>query len=119
MAEDKTIESIPWRYCELRAETCDRKISDLDKLLVQRVDSVKTAVDMGFTSMEKALILASRQQEKHDAGVNEFQKRMDKLEATFATKSEVAKDLKASNRVLLIGAVLIVVLTIVLNYLKL
>jgi len=50
---------------------------------------------------------------------DEFQKRMDKLEATFATKSEVAKDLKASNRVLLIGAVLIVVLTIVLNYLKL
>jgi hypothetical protein len=85
---------------------------------------------------QEALRIARRQQEKHDEGVNQFQKRMDKLEGTFATSSDLIKSeqiindklisleklltdrLRVSNRVIYGGGALIIFLNIVLRFIK-
>jgi hypothetical protein len=67
---------------------------------LSRLVRLETAVELKFEELEKALILA-RELAKNDRetatnvlnhrleGMNEFQKRMDKLEGTFATKTEL------------------------------
>jgi|GEM_PF-4260640 len=78
--------------------------------LFERLVKLETAVEVGRKKDAEALVLArnifeserDRTSERIDykfEKVNEFQKRMDRLEATFATKS----DLKVTDRLVYAG----------------
>jgi CHASE3 domain sensor protein len=81
-------------------------ISQKDTL--SRLVRLETKVCLKFEEMEKAIVLAREQIErdkelaKNDldrrlASMNEFQKRMDKLEGTFATKDYVNDTIASIN----------------------
>lgn len=78
-------------------------------VILERLVKLETAVGLQFTEMEKALILAREQieRDKRDAantlnhrleGMNEFQKRMDKLEGTFITEKTCEQRQKEIDR---------------------
>jgi hypothetical protein len=128
MIEDKTVEAFPWRYCDQRAEACDKRLMDLEKLLILRIDLVKSSLDFGFAAMEKALILArdAATDEKRSAEctlnahlekLNQHSTKMERLESTFATKEGVAKEFKFVNKVLYIGLGIFIAVEFFFKYL--
>ena len=100
----------------------DKYISDRETL--ERLVRLETKVHMKFESLEQALMLA-RQTVKSDRderkieldrrleGMNQFQKRMDKLEGTFATRSELA----AVSKLLYIGLGIVAAFQFFMQYL--
>jgi len=72
-----------------------------DRETLERLVRLETEVRLKVAEWEKALVLAREMADAERCatksilehrleGMNEFQKRMDRLEATFATKSELA-----------------------------
>lgn len=64
-----------------------------------RIVKLETRVDLKFEELEKNISLAKQNLDYRLQGMNEFQKRMDKLEGTFATKEEV----QSNSRLIYIG----------------
>ena len=77
-----------------------------------RLVSLETKIDLKFDEIEKNLALAKYNLDYRLQGMNEFQKRMDKLEGTFATKSEVA----TNSKLIYMGVGLILALQVVLQF---
>jgi hypothetical protein len=77
------------------------------KDIMARLIRLETKVCLKFEEMEKALVIARELVEKdkilaresvntHFEQINQFQKRMDKLESSFATKPDVQKEVDAA-----------------------
>ena len=62
--------------------------------IIERLAQLEAKTCTQFKSMEKALDLAKEQMDYRLAGMNQFQKRMDRLEGTFATRKEVETNAK-------------------------
>ena len=71
-------------------------ITDFEQGILERLVKLETTVDLGFKSMDNALVLArttaesDRNRVKSEldhrlTGINEFQHRIDRLEATYVT----------------------------------
>jgi len=76
-----------WPYVELKAETKTlyKLIDEREKQAAIHLRNYEREVET-----EKEQLKTTREQMEHRlAGMNEFQKRMDKLEGTFATKTEL------------------------------
>ena len=91
---------------------------------LERLVTLERDTDNKFEAMEKALDLARDMLDKRLAGMNEFQKRIDRLEGTLATKDALeVLDAKLSKEIatmqkytsMVIGG--LVVLEIVLRFL--
>lgn len=92
---------------------------------LERLVRLETRTDLKFDVMEQALVLA-REQIQRDKdlatvtlnhrleGMNEFQKRMDRLEGTFATKEE----LTVVQRYVWIGIGILLSVEILLKFVK-
>jgi len=110
----------------------DHNTEDISNRMVR----LETKVCLKFEEMEKALVLARDQIERGRVenkesldyrleGMNQFQKRMDKLEGTFATKTEVANvydkvkaDITANSRLIYIGVGALLAFQIFMAYFK-
>jgi hypothetical protein len=57
--------------------------------LTERLARLETKVCLKFDEMDKALVLSREIMERRLAGMNEFQKRMDRLEGSFATRDNM------------------------------
>jgi len=62
-----------------------------DRSTLERLVKLETKTYMKFSEMDRALDLAREGLEHKLEGMNQFQKRMDKLENTFATKDELSE----------------------------
>ena len=79
-----------------------------------RLVRLETKVELKFDAIEKNLTLAKYNLDYRLQGMNEFQKRMDKLEGTFATKAEVA----TNSKLIYIGVGLILALQVAVQFMR-
>ena len=63
--------------------------SNFDRDTLERLVRLEASTYVKFVEIEKAINLAREGIDYRLNGMNEFQKRMDKLEGTFATKDNV------------------------------
>lgn len=102
-------------------------ISGFEQQILERLVKLETSVDLGFKSTDKALVLARETLEKDriltkkelDANLSTLtlsEKNFGKLERTFATKDEVAKEFRAINRVIYIGVGVFIAFEFIFKY---
>ena len=104
------------------------------KDIAERLARLEEKTSLKFAEMEKALVLARELVDKERidtkstleyrlAGMNEFQKRMDKLEGTFVTKEnltiykdQTAKDIANISRLVYIGIGVVMAIQFLFRY---
>lgn len=102
-------------------------VSERDLEILTKLVRLETTVDLGFKTMDKALTLARETSERekiqarneldlHLSKLNNAAEKIEKLEGTFATKSEVAKDFKSVNRMLYIGIGFFIAIEFIFKY---
>lgn len=97
-----------WPYVEFKKET--QAIRDIINEREKQAKIHLRNYEREVKTEKDQLTVAREQMDHRLAGMNEFQKRMDKLEGTFATKIDLAnvkdvfdKDLKGISRLVYIG----------------
>jgi glucose-6-phosphate isomerase len=98
-----------------------------DDSTIERLTRLETKVHLKFEELDRALVLAAANVEKekilardqtrlHFDEVNQFQKRMDKMAAMFATREWVIDKLEQVNKLIYIGVGLAIAIGFVLKF---
>lgn len=87
---------------------------DLRTYIERILDEREKALEERFRNNMDSIRLAREQMEHRLNGMNEFQKRMDKLEGTFATKN----DLSSVERLVYIGVGIVIALQFIIGIVK-
>lgn len=103
-------------------------ISDFEREILERLVRLETSVELGFKSTDKALILARESLDKdrilakadldrHLESLNASGKKIERLEGTFATKEDVAKEFKSVNRIIYLAVGIFIAFEFIFKYL--
>jgi len=95
--------------------------------IAERLASLETKVHLKFDELDKALVLAAmlakddrvnaaKQVHDHFEVINQFQKRMDKMADTFATREWVIERLDPIRKLIYLGTALAVAVGFVLRF---
>ena len=71
--------------------------SDYDRETFERLVRLESSTNVKFVELDKSIALARQGIDYRLAGMNEFQKRMDKLEGTFVTREQLEASYKVFN----------------------
>ena len=92
---------------------------DSPQVLAERISALEKLVQTVHAADQKALDAAFAANQRHFEGLNEFQSRMERLEATFVTRTELAAlQASAFSKTLAIAGLMVAAASLLMKYFR-